>query len=360
MTNLRRQVACASAIAGAVLALAAAPASARTTTVFAGSFDVSTFADLESFFPANVQIHVGDSVVWKFHGFHTVVFAPSVDAVPPLVSQTSTPYAPQNDAAGNPWWWSGSVGQFGFDPAAAFPSGGTVVDGTSQPNSGLPQGRFEVTFTRAGTYSYFCAVHHFMKGTVTVVPQGRPDGGPGGTQDGQRAQQQIAEQTAAAQALSAKVTAIPNTSKQVLVGAGNKHLTLLHFFPSDPVVHTGDVLTFKWQGQEPHTVTFADDATTEQLAQVFLGPPPSFTFDPVGALPSEPPGTAQPIDLDPSLHGTGFLNSGVFDPSPVIDPVVPGTAGTFKVRFTTPGTYHFECLIHPGIMEGDVTVLPRG
>jgi hypothetical protein len=41
-----------------------------------------------------------------------------------------------------------------------------------------------------------------------------------------------ADQTAAAQALSAKVTAIPNTRKKVLVGAGNKHFTLPHFTSS--------------------------------------------------------------------------------------------------------------------------------
>src|SRR5262249_30708921 len=286
-------------LAGMVLALAASPASARTTTEFAGGFDFASFGELDSYFPPTAHEHVVDSEVWKFRAFHTVGVAPTKHQDPPLVVQNGTPCAPADDAGGNPWWWGGPVDEFACNPAAVVPSGGTVVDGTSEPNSGFPQGRFEVTFTKPGTYSYFCAIHHNMKGTIKVTAAGRPGGGPGGAQDGARGRQQLAEQSAAAEALSAKVSAIPNPSKQVLVSAGNKRITLLHFYPSDPVVHAGDVLTFKWEGDNPHTVTFADDATTEHLAQIFVGPPPDFVFDPVAALPSEPPGTPQPITLDP-------------------------------------------------------------
>jgi plastocyanin len=51
------------------------------------------------------------------------------------------------------------------------------------------------------------------------------------------------------------------------------------------------------------------------------------------------------------VHGNGFLNSGIL--------ADPGMAGphTFTVRFTQPGHYHLDCLIHEG-MQATITVRP--
>jgi len=297
---------------------------------------------------------VGDQIVYKFNGFHTVTFEPSRSALPSVFIQGTTPYPPQNDAAGNPWWWGGVVNQYMFNPEAVAPSGGNVVDSSHLPNSGLPQGRqFVVTFAEAGTFDYFCEIHPYMHGQVKVFPKGHP----AANQDVQRGQKQQAEDAAQAQSIFDKLNAKPATNRTVTVGGGNRDISILHFFPENPVVHAGDVLSFRWDSQEPHTVTFGPDELLDQLLQSFISP--DGIFDPVAALPSEPPGTAKPIELTPNLHGNGFLNSGVFDQAPnVISPTVPGTGPLFKVRFNTPGTYHFECLVHGPIMEGDVTVLP--
>jgi hypothetical protein len=52
------------------------------------------------------------------------------------------------------------------------------------------------------------------------------------------------------------------------------------------------------------------------------------------------------------LHGNGFLNSGILTD--------PRTAGphSFTVRFTQPGTYRLDCLIHEG-MQAVITVRAR-
>ena len=42
---------------------------------------------------------------------------------------------------------------------------------------------------------------------------------------------------------------------------------------------------------------------------------------------------------------TGVFDSGIMSPD-----------GTFEFRFTTPGTYHYFCVVHPGLMKGTVLV----
>jgi plastocyanin len=59
----------------------------------------------------------------------------------------------------------------------------TVTSGPVKFNSGnLAQGQsFTYTFTEAGTYSYYCAVHPDMKASVTVVGSGTPSSTPSST-----------------------------------------------------------------------------------------------------------------------------------------------------------------------------------
>ena len=54
--------------------------------------------------------------------------------------------------------------------------------------------------------------------------------------------------------------------------------------------------------------------------------------------------------LDPTSHGNGFANTGALDRDPTTR--LPATE---RIDFTTPGTYHFQCLIHP-FMHGTIVV----
>ncbi len=57
-----------------------------------------------------------------------------------------------------------------------------------------------------------------------------------------------------------------------------------------------------------------------------------------------------------TYDGSGFVNSGL-----LFLRVPPGSQKppTYSLTFTKPGTYEYDCLLHPG-MDGTVTVLPAG
>ncbi len=71
------------------------------------------------------------------------------------------------------------------------------------------------------------------------------------------------------------------------------------------------------------------------------------SFPSQGAYPSAP----SSIVVSPTSHGDGFGNTGALDN----DPGTPQLPPSNKIDFTTPGTYHFQCLIHP-FMQGTIVV----
>jgi hypothetical protein len=79
------------------------------------------------------------------------------------------------------------------------------------------------------------------------------------------------------------------------------------------------------------------------LAASFISP----TRDPRAIYPSEP---TIPIVLSPGTHGNGFANTGALDRDASTPPPQAGT-----IKFTTPGVYRYQCLIHP-FMRGTVMV----
>jgi plastocyanin len=132
----------------------------------------------------------------------------------------------------------------------------------------------------------------------------------------------------------------------VLVGRGTRGLTLLGFYPSQLHVHVGEVVRFVWAGEnETHNVVFGSESLIDSLRGTLLSGP---AVDPVGGLPSEPPGSGVP-SLTQGTHGNGFLDSGLMPDAS------PGLGPSFSVRFAQAANYHFGCLIHAS-MNGDVTV----
>ncbi len=53
-------------------------------------------------------------------------------------------------------------------------------------------------------------------------------------------------------------------------------------------------------------------------------------------------------------HGNGVFATPLADDQPGDPP--NGLPGSFKVRFTTPGTYHFICQLHGPDMAADIVV----
>ena len=149
--------AAANGMAAKPLAVAANPSGGRKYTLVISSATDLPQGDVQQFFPASVNIGVNDTIEW--------------------VSGVGTPHTV---SIGNPGEIAKLIPPGGADAvvgiAAAVPKG-NKFDGTGIVNSGVlgatfPNGtKFDLTFTKAGTYQYFCFLH-LDQGMVAVVNVG--------------------------------------------------------------------------------------------------------------------------------------------------------------------------------------------
>ena len=110
---------------------------------------------VNEFLPNAATVMVGDVVHWDFPFTepHTVTFGtPTGD---PTVSPTPFPTAP-----------------VAYDGTGSITSGLIGTDYAPGPPGSVAQTSFEVQFTKAGTFPFFCAIHPNMTGTITVVASG--------------------------------------------------------------------------------------------------------------------------------------------------------------------------------------------
>jgi plastocyanin len=318
---------------------------------------ISPHSDVLAFFPARLTVHVGDTVKWNLAGFHTVTF-PGRKVPFPFIR----PFGKQpviNDAAGNPFFWSGVAPQLAIGPLAIAPLGPATIANPSQTrSSGLlrifqatqkhPPAPYSLTFTQPGTYKFLCAVHAWMRGTVRVVGTGAPADTQATVSAKQKAQ--IAASVATLKALD---TQKPSSNKVVWVGTGvRRGPSITSFYPQVLTINPGDMVSFVQHDQtDIHTVTFGPEAYTKQIEDTFVQPGRVPLLNPLGALPSDPPGA--PLIYDGSNHGNGFAGAGILTEAGTN---TPGGTHVWNVKFTKPGTYRYECVIHQG-MDGTIKVI---
>ncbi len=125
---------------------------------------------------------------------------------------------------------------------------------------------------------------------------------------------------------------------QIQAGVGDGQIAGQAYLPGTVSIPAGSSVTFRVGSDEPHSITFG------------IGPAdvPPDQWPVVGwTAPAAPP-PAQ-VDLGDAVYdGTGFINTGLIYRD-----------STATVTFTTPGTYVFTCVIHPG-MTGEIDVLDDG
>jgi plastocyanin len=301
--------------------------------------------DINAFFNKKTTINVGDTVSFQFRGFHTVDLPGSTGKALPLILPGPGTVTGANDAAGNPFWFNGVVPPLGFNPALGPRSKGTTYNGKTRLDSGLPAGTgapkpFNVKFTKPGTYKFFCDVHPGMVGTVVVKAAGKPI--PSAKQD---AAATVAQATTDIKEAK-KVAKTPLPADTVSLGqTGPGGVELFTMFPASLTVPANTTVTFQMSKDtfETHTATFGPVPYLTKLADSFLSP----SISPIATYPSAPPGT---ITESPTAHGNGFANVGALDQIPATP--LPSSG---KIDFTTPGTYHFVCLIHAQ-MQGTIVV----
>jgi plastocyanin len=287
-----------------------APTVPATRTVIAGFGDQDGAANIYA--PKAIDIYAGDTVVWRIGGLlepHTITFGP----MPLLKRLSDQSITPMPQKAGPP--------QLQLNPQVAFPTHAATYAGMGFANSGLLQKgqSWRLTFTQPGTYHYYCLLH-FPNMTGTVIVHPRPAGGT-------------------------LYHVIAGDSTEATSNDASAASDL--FFPRHLTIHVGD--TVSWVGGF-HTITFGPDSMRTNLERHLFMPAmgkngqPSLYMNPRVAYPS---GGA-------TYDGTGFVSSGL-----LFMRAGKNSPPEYHLTFTKPGTFEYDCLIHPG-MDGTITVLPRG
>jgi len=285
----------------------------------------------QDFFPRTITINAGDTITWSKatllpHTVHFLAGARSPDIV-----------MPEKD------------GKLLFNPLVINPQGGKTYDGTRIAASGfLPEQKglqYSLTFTKPGRYTYVCAIHPGMAGTVVVQPAGTKIPEFQAQYDAAAAKQ-LAQVLAEGKRLlaAAKLTKRKASKGTVyissLAGSRDAHISFMRFAPETITVRAGD--TVQWDmrdAYEIHTMTFPGPAVPPEFVIPQPQPqgPPKVYFNPKAMTPLAGP-----------HKGNEFYNSGVLTPPPA-----PEGPHTYSLTFTKPGTYTYWCVVHvPEGMKG--------
>lgn len=320
----------ASALSVGALSLPGRAQSAGTTwKVSVGAETPDHSVQGQDFYPRTITILTGDTITWTKNVVleHTVTF---LSGTPPPVLTV-----PQPDK------------RVLFNPAAAFPQGGSSYDGTGVASSGVIEAAgktYSLTFTKTGRYVYQCLLHPGMQGTVVVLGAGKaPLTQAQVTRAGGA---QWDQSVAAGKRLVSnwKVSSSGAVYTAPMVGDRANHITVLRFTPGPLRVKAGS--TVRWIMKDPfeiHTVTFPGTGDVPQflvLEQQAKGPPKIF-FNPKIVAPAG----------GPKNTGNTYYNSGI------LFPVNPPGPTEYTVTFSKPGTYTYWCVVHvPEGMRGTVIV----
>ncbi len=309
----------------------------QTYTVQVGWEDTSNGVEIEGYFPSTLHIHVGDTVHWKLNAkeIHTVTFSDN-GKLPDLL--VPVPNGPQ--------------GAMMFNPQVAFPPPGQSpqFDGTRPANSGLmgpDQGQatdLTLTFIKAGTYNYACAVHVAEKMVGSIVVEEASAQVPSPAEAEQQGQQELdalrsqvapAMQAAQADIKPAEKNADGTMTYHVNIGYTKGQIDLMSYFPNKINAHPGDTVVYDLGKADvaPHTVTFLNGEDEPQL----VSPQPQPNGPPLLALN---PKAAQPLNAGQLLTAKGIYSSGM---------LAPGTPGPQSFQFKigdTSGDLQFECILH--------------
>lgn len=146
-----------------------------------GSTDTENNSDVsvDEFTPRTIKAKVGEKVTWTFVGGHTISF--NVPKYFPLATIKPNGTVEFNPAADQPVKWPGPPDRPHGDGGPGGPSGppppAANIDAGSWDGSGGLHStgsnwntgdKFNITFTKAGTYLYACIIHPAMIAKVVV------------------------------------------------------------------------------------------------------------------------------------------------------------------------------------------------
>jgi len=243
-----------------------------------------------------------------------------------------------------PFWFNGQP-SIQIPPQNAFPQGGPSADGKTYRNSGLSAPAFaayKLKFPKKGTYKYLCLVHPGMDARVKVLPKSATI--PSAKTDRKARNKEYAKALKDAKRLGK----LKPSGNNVVAGNDNDTVAWFRFFPATRTIKAGQSVRFSITSKsEIHTMSFGPQATSSFVeVQPQPAGPPRLQFSPLVIMPSDNP----LVPYTGSNHGNGFFNTGVIDTNPASP-----NPSSVEVTFTNPGSYLFECTIHPG-MQGTIKV----
>jgi plastocyanin len=195
-----------------------------------------------------------------------------------------------------------------------------------------------MSFSKAGTYTYYCVLHPNMTGSLTV----------GDSQDSRqsvtkRAKREQAKYTKEGEAAKKVLTsAKPKRTKgsdgtpewKVEMGISTAHTDILAFSPTPGNVKAGDKVTFVNNSAAPHTASFGGS----------LVPTNPVSPDVQNAVPGRSPQT---------LKSGVYLNTGWLPPRSKQGPPLAQRSYTYIVPNS--GKYTYACVLHlPSGMAGEI------
>lgn len=279
-----------------------------------------------AFLPASVTVKAGASVEWTASGPepHTITFLPA-GTTPP------TPDKPEN-AALRAETKSGSYT-------------GSETLGTTIIPTGPDPVTYNVSFPKAGDFTYYCIIHPGMQGAVKVVD----DEGDADSQTAidDRAEEEEAKWLTEGQGAKkafveagAKKTANADGSNTwtIEMGTNTQHTAVLAFQPVNAAVKAGDKITFINNSGDPHTASFkgAKELPANPESAEAMAPAP-------GPSPQ-------------TLTAADYFNTGWLPPNAPPGAGPPEAVRSYTYTVPAAGTYAYVCLLHaPSGMGGNIT-----
>ena len=322
-----------------------------------------------TFSNTSVQAHAGDELDFRMPDTegddpHTVTFGtlvePGINTAEggrklPQVFPRKAPDASlqANQSAAQPCFLATGL------PPIALEGGAPACEKREQPeftgtetfyNSGLlfPGDRFKVRIAanaKPGSYQFMCLVHGGrMTGTLTVAD------GSGPVPRAAEVERQGRQTTQGLAFRAAQGRDRPTAPRQMLAGVVGVNLPnayLAEFVPTRLSIAVGDTVSF--DAVVTHSIGF--NATEDDFGLIRRGPDGTVGLNTRAFMPVDSPipptlfTTYLPVltsgvELPPTtFDGRGFKSSGLLS----VDP--PG-AVSYRVTFTTPGTYEVRCLVH--------------
>ncbi len=342
---------------GATKEVAAGPSSAALRALGPKGFPAD--AEFDLFARRTITIHAGDRVRWRINGSHTVTFLNRHRRPGQLIADLKVRVSGVDDAAGIPFWFNGKPTVLS-NPDVLLSRGGGAFERTRVLSSGLALGStrsrgYTLRFPKPGRFSYVCLLHPDMTGTVVV--ERRRARIPSRGDDRKQAAKELEAVVRAATVKEGAAVVSPVAGGTSVIQAGNDgaNFALRKFFPSEASVPVGVAITLRVSphSDADHTFTFGPADLVKGLSDRLVTRKSSRRYEQLPQAIWASDATLPP--LTPTVHGNGFLNTGILDTGALGDSPLPLLSNA-SVTFTVPGTYALVCLLHPG-MQATVEVV---